>query len=126
MQEINKKLKTHKDLDVWRESMEMTKEIYNITKNFPREELYGLVSQMRRCAVSVPSNIAEGAGRSSEKEFVQFLYIAMSSLSEIETQYILSKELKFTEENPKLEDYMNRIRNMLTGLIKFLKSKKKT
>ncbi len=124
MREVNKKLKTHKDLDVWRESMEMTKEIYNITKNFPREEMYGFVSQMRRCAVSVPSNIAEGAARSSKKEFLQFLYISLGSLSELETQYILAKEFDYTKGEQSIEDYIERIRQMLLGLIKYLKRKK--
>jgi four helix bundle protein len=124
MDNVKNKLKSHKDLDVWMESMKMTKEIYTMTKSFPKEEIYGLVSQMRRCAVSIPSNIAEGAARSSKKEFIQFLYISMSSLSELETQYIISKELGFTKENSGIEDLINRIRKMLIGLINFLKNKK--
>jgi len=68
------RMKTHKDLDVWKEAMTLVKEIYEVTANFPKEETYGLVSQIRRAAVSIPSNIAEGAARNSNKEFIQSLY----------------------------------------------------
>jgi len=78
-------MKTHKDLEVWKISIEMVTNIYKITRIFPKEEIYGLTNQMRRAAVSVPSNIAEGSGRNSNKEFVQFLYYAVGSLSELET-----------------------------------------
>ena len=83
------RLKTHKDLDVYQNSMELVTDIYHMTKFFPREEQYGLTSQIRRSAVSVPSNIAEGAARKSKPEFIQFLYIALGSLSELETQLII-------------------------------------
>jgi len=88
-------LKTHKDLDVWRESIELVKEVYKVTAEFPKEELYNLTSQIRRCAVSIPSNIAEGAARKSKKEFINFLYVALGSCAELETQLIISKELGF-------------------------------
>jgi four helix bundle protein len=87
------KIKTHKDLNVWKESMTLAKEVYRLTKNFPKEETFGLVSQMRRAAVSIPSNIAEGAARNSNKEFIQFLHVSLGSLAELETQLLLSKEL---------------------------------
>ena len=78
-------MKTHKDLDVWNRSMELAEKLYLLTEQFPREEQFGLISQIRRSAVSIPSNIAEGAARSSNKEFVQFLYVALGSLSETES-----------------------------------------
>jgi four helix bundle protein len=67
------KIKTHKDLDVWKEAMTLAREVYKLTKSFPKEEMYGLVPEIRRAAVSIPSNIAEGAARNSDKEFIQFL-----------------------------------------------------
>ena len=79
-------IKTHKDLDVWNDAMELVTNIYKLTKSFPKDELYGLTSQMRRSAVSVPSNIAEGAARKNKAEFIQFLHIALGSSSELETQ----------------------------------------
>ena len=88
-------IKGHRDLLIWQEAMNLAKDVYARTGSFPREEMYGLTSQMRRAAVSVPSNIAEGAGRSSDKEFRQFLMIARGSLSELETQVILAQELGF-------------------------------
>jgi four helix bundle protein len=87
---------THKELEVWRQAIELAKVVYRLTANFPASELYGLVSQMRRSAVSVASNIAEGAARHTDKEFMQFLYIALGSLAELDTQYILAKDLNFT------------------------------
>lgn len=96
-------MKSYKELIVWRKSFELTKDIYKVTVSFPREELYGLVSQMRRAALSIPSNIAEGFSRSYTKEFIQFLRIAFGSGAELETQLLLAKELKFL----KVEDYDN-------------------
>ncbi|MFA5010608.1 MAG: four helix bundle protein [Ignavibacteria bacterium] len=87
-------IKTHKDLEVWKKSIDLVSEIYEITKSFPKEEIYGLTNQIRRSAVSIPSNIAEGAGRNHDKEFIQFLYIAMGSSSELETQIFICKNLK--------------------------------
>ena len=115
-------LKTHKDLDVWKESMKLVKQIYLITANFPKEETYGLVSQIRRSAISIPSNIAEGAARNSNKEFIQFLYVSLGSLAELETQLLLSQEIGFIEYLP-FEDTIEHIRKMLLGLIKYLKKK---
>ena len=74
-------MKSHKDLDVWNKAMELTENIYSLSARFPKKEQYGLISQIRRSAISIPSNIAEGAARNSKKEFIQFLYIAMGSLS---------------------------------------------
>ena len=120
-------MKTHKDLDVWKNSITMVKEIYRITSSYPKEELYGLTNQIRRASVSIPSNIAEGAARNHEKEFVQFLYIAQGSLSELETHLIISEELNFIEKYDfdLLIAKFNEIRAQLSGLIKYLKNKNK-
>src|SRR5690606_35660521 len=91
-------MKTHKDLEVWKKSIELVTEIYQVTKNFPKEEIYGLTSQIRRSAVSVPSNIAEGAARQFNKEYIQFLYIALGSLMELDTQLIIAKNNDFIDE----------------------------
>ena len=84
---------THKDLDVWKLGIELVQEVYEVTKVFPKEEMYGLTSQIRRAAVSIPSNIAEGYARESIKELIRFLYISLGSLSELETQLIISIKL---------------------------------
>ncbi|MDY6864486.1 MAG: four helix bundle protein [Halobacteriota archaeon] len=115
-------IKTHKDLDVWKEAMALAKEIYIVTAEFPKEETYGLVSQIRRASVSIPSNIAEGAARNSNKEFIQFLYVSLGSLAELETQLQLSKELGFLETED-MNGSIERIRRMLLGLIKHQKGK---
>lgn len=118
-------LKTHKDLEVWKKSIDFVTELYKITAIFPKEELYGLTSQMRRAAVSIPSNIAEGAARKSNKEFIQFLYIALGSTVEIETQLIISKNLMLIDEVSfiELDKERNEIGRMLLGLIKYRKTK---
>ena len=85
--------KSHKRLDVWLKSFELTKSIYEVTKKFPPEEKYGFISQMRRAAVSIPSNIAEGAARQTNKDTLQFFIVARSSLSELDTQIELSRSL---------------------------------
>ena len=82
-----------KELTVWQKSMKLAKEIYVVTEKLPRTELYGLSSQMRRCAVSIPSNIAEGSKRKTTKDFLQFLHIADGTCSELETQLLLTKDL---------------------------------
>jgi four helix bundle protein len=88
-------MKTHRELDVWKESIDFTVLIYEITESFPKEELYGLTSQLRRATVSVPANISEGAARNSSKEFVRFLYIAFGSLSEIDTLLMIATRLNY-------------------------------
>jgi four helix bundle protein len=79
-------VKTHRDLDVWRTAIDLAKDVYEVTQRYPKEEVFGLVAQMRRCAVSIPSNIAEGAARNSRKEFLQFLHIALGSAAELDTR----------------------------------------
>jgi four helix bundle protein len=113
-------VRTHLDLDVWKKAIQFVKKIYEVTSKFPDTEKYGLASQMRRCAVSIPSNIAEGAGRNSKKEFKQFLYISVGSLSELETQLIISTELNYQVDNSLLGE-LNEIRKMLFGLINSIK-----
>lgn len=113
----------HKDLDVWKKSMESVIEIYRITGSFPKTEIYGLTNQLRRAAVSIPSNIAEGAARNSDKEFIHFLYIALGSLSETETQIIIASSLGYLKKNQSIMDNLLTIRKMLLGLIKYLKNK---
>ncbi|WP_413999269.1 four helix bundle protein [Flavobacterium sp. W1B] len=88
----------HKDLDVWKKSMDLVESIYKLTQKFPEVEKFGLTSQMRRAAVSIPSNIAEGAALKGNKELLQFLYIAIGSISELETQYLIAIRLDFVEK----------------------------
>jgi four helix bundle protein len=116
-------VKPHHNLDVWRKSIALVKSIYELTLNFPAEETFGLVSQMRRAAVSIPSNIAEGAARSSRKEFINFLHIAQGSASELETQIIISSELGFLgkEANDSLLTDLTNISKMIIGLQRSLK-----
>lgn len=111
---------THKDLIVWKKGIEMVKLVYTASQSFPKEELYGLASQMRRCAVSIPSNIAEGYGRLSNKELKHFLYISLGSASELETQLIIAKELGFmSEQNFETLSFMvNEEIKMISALIK--------
>ena len=97
------KINSYKDLIVWQKSMLLAKQIYAITSTFPKSELLGLISQMRRATVSIPSNIAEGFSRRHAKEHSQFLRISLGSLTELETQLILSKELGFIKENRFIE-----------------------
>ncbi len=124
MQEENIDVRTHKDLNVWKRSMEFVTSLYKVTSIFPKEEIYGLTNQMRRASVSIPSNIAEGAARKSNKEFIQFLYIALGSTVEIETQLIISNNLNYIDKVSFLEmdKERNEIGKMLIGLIRYRKS----
>jgi len=103
--------------------MDMVENIYSITTKFPKEEQYGLVSQIRRAAVSVPSNIAEGAARNSDKEFIQYLYISMGSLSEIETQLLIAGRIGILNKKNILDE-IGSIRKMTAGLIRHLKGRR--
>lgn len=119
------KMKTHKDLDVWNKSVSLVTLVYEVTKSFPNDEIYGLTNQIRRSAVSIPSNIAEGSARQGNKEFAQFLYISLGSLSELETQLVIANNLKYITSSVS-ESIMNElidIRKMLLGLIKYVKNK---
>ena len=92
------KVRTHRDLDVWRKSIDLVTLIYKYTADYPKDEMYGLTSQIRRCAVSIPSNIAEGSARTTKKDFSHFLAIALGSVAELETQLIISKNLNYLPE----------------------------
>ncbi len=112
----------YKELKVWQKGRELVKFIYELTNKFPKEEIYSLTSQIRRAAISIPSNIAEGAGHFSNKEFSRFLEIAYASSCELDTQIILSFDLGFINQD-KLNDsylYIEEIQKKLTGLIKSL------
>ena len=119
-------MKTHKDLEAWKNAINLVVKVYKLTESFPKHEMYGLTNQIRRAAVSIPSNIAEGAGRNHDKEFIQFLYVTMGSLSELETQLIISEKLSYIS-NESLENIlqdMTVIRSQAAGLIKYMKNKK--
>lgn len=115
MIETTSKITSYKDLLVWKKSIAMVKEVYLLTKMLPEDERYGLTSQMRRSAVSIASNIAEGWGRNSTKNYVQFLRIARGSLLELETQIIICRELSYIEN----ENY-NTINNLIVEESKML------
>ncbi len=112
----------YKELKVWQKSRELVKFIYKLTQKFPKEEIYSLTSQIRRAAVSIPSNIAEGAGHFSNKEFSRFLVIAYSSSCELDTQLILSYDLEFinNDDLKNSASLIDEIQKMLSGLIKSL------
>lgn len=116
-------MKTHMDLDVWKRSIDFVEKVYSISRLFPKEEVYGLTSQIRRAAVSIPSNIAEGSSRNGTKEFIQFLYVALGSASEVETQLIIAKRLGFVDEIEMIMQEIIMIKKMLNGLISHLKGK---
>ena len=109
----------HKNLRVWNESMELAERVYQLTASFPREELFGLVSQMRRCAVSIPSNIAEGYGRGTNAELIHFLYISLGSSNELETQLELSKRFSYVSDDDfiLLDGLNNSVNKMIQSLI---------
>ena len=114
--------KPHKNLNVWKKAVELSILVYKITETFPKSELYGLSSQMRRAAVSVPSNIAEGAARKGSKEFDYFLNISRGSLSELDTQVEIARGLGYLKDAKieKLEQLMTEVDRMLYGLSKSL------
>lgn len=114
----------HRDLIVWKKGIELVKEVYLATQSYPQEELFGLTAQIRRCVVSIPSNIAEGCGRCSDKEFVRFLHIALGSAAELETQLIISRELSFLSSGKfeNISTQNSEIIKMLTSLLKRLQS----
>jgi four helix bundle protein len=121
-QEGGKLLKNYKELKVWQKAYQLCLETYKATRTFPREERYGLTSQIRRAAVSVPLNIAEGYGRRTTGEYIQALYIAYGSNSELETQMLLSGDLGFIrgEDLDRLHRGVGDVERMLKGLIKSL------
>ena len=117
-----KTVSTHKDLNVWKKAMDLAAQVYSLTAKFPKEELYGLTSQIRRSAVSIPSNIAEGAARHSRKEFIQFLHIASGSVAELETQLLLAIRMGFSSSDSFIF-HVEEVRKLLLGLRRSLKNK---
>ncbi len=114
---------SYQNLLVWQKAMDLATESYRVTQNFPKQEIYGLTSQIRRCGVSIPSNIAEGQGRHTKKEFVHFLGISQGSLRELETQIILSFRVKYLSNNEKevMLSLSKEVGILLSRLIKSLK-----
>ena len=104
-----------RDLRIWQEAMNLTEEVYRVTVDFPKHELYGLTSQIRRAAVSVPSNIAEGKGHHSDPEFVRFLFHAGGSLLELQTQIMITRRLQYLSEE-KADELCHRGDNISRGL----------
>ena len=115
-------MKNFKELRIWQRSHQLVLDVYGITKNFPKEEVYGLTSQMRRSSASIPTNIAEGCGRNSDAELCRFLVIAMGSASELEYQLLLSNELNYLQisDYKRLNDELVEIRKMMNMFIQTL------
>ncbi len=115
----------YKKLDIWNESIELVSDVYKLTQKFPREEIYSLTSQIRRSSVSIPSNIAEGAGRNGKNEFINFLGIAGGSCCELDTQLILAQRLGYikTEEIKIVFDRLDHIQRMVINLIRKLRER---
>lgn len=118
-------MNSHKELKVWQKGIELVKIVYDITGSFPVSEQFGLTSQIRRCAVSIPSNIAEGSGRNSDKELIHFLYITLGSAAELETQLIISQELNYLdkEKSDFIQSLIFEIIKMTSSLIKSIKTR---
>jgi len=113
------KIQTYRDLEVWKKSIAFVTLIYTVTNNFPKTELYGITNQIRRASISIPSNIAEGWGRYLRKEYVHYLRIARGSLLELETQIIISQNLKYIDQKrlDELLGYTEEINKMLNAMI---------
>jgi four helix bundle protein len=117
-----KKIESYKDLIVWQKGIELVDELYSVTKGFPKEEMFGLTNQIRRAAVSVPANIAEGWGRNSTKNYIQFIRISIGSLYEIETQLIIANNQNYITNQKKsaLSARIDELGKMLKKLLKSL------
>lgn len=120
----NEFMNNYKMLEIWKVSIELVRDIYQLTKKFPKEEIYILTSQIRRCSISIPSNIAEGAGRRGNKEFISFLSISAGSCCELETQLIIAEQLGYVkvEETSALFEKLTYIMRMNVKLIRSLSS----
>jgi four helix bundle protein len=112
----------HYTLDAWKVSRALVKSIYELTRTFPKEEMFGLTAQIRRSAISIPSNIAEGAARTGEKEFAHFLNIARGSVSELETQLLLASDLGYIKSDHSIFEAVDRVSRLVTGLHKTVRS----
>src|SRR3989338_4847420 len=119
---MNKEVRSHKDLVVWQKSIVLVVEIYCFTEKFPREEMFSLVSQMRRAAVSIPSNIAEGRSRGTRKDFTHFLRVGLGSVAELETQLFICQKLHFGDpkQSQGIESELSEVGRMLHAMIKKL------
>ena len=119
---MNSEIKNYRDLVIWQKGIALVKEIYLLTQKFPQTEIYGLSNQIRRAAVSIPSNIAEGQSRQHTGEFRQFLHVALGSLAEVDTQLVIAKELTYLpqEEMVTAEQLTVELRKMIHTLIKRL------
>lgn len=119
-------MKSYTDLDIWKKVRELVKEVYLVTRGFPKGELYTLSNQMRRAAVSVPSNIAKGHGRNTAKDSLQFFYITRGSLYELETQVFVSFDLEYIIQNEidRLIDDITNCKKLLKGLIRYFETLK--
>jgi len=115
-------IKRYRDLDIWKKGIELVKDIYKSTEKFPKQEMYSLVSQMRRSAISIPSNVAEGFRRYHNREYKQFLYVSLGSCAELETQITIAKELKYMEQDTEavLLEKLDHICRMISNLLKKL------
>ena len=113
----------HKELNVWKKGMNLVEKIYEVSDVFPDSERFGLTSQIRRAAISVPSNIAEGAARKSDKELLQFINIALGSLAEIETQYLIAIRLGLLKKDNALMSLINDEKQLLLGFRNYIKNK---
>jgi four helix bundle protein len=121
MDDRAEQIRDYRDLIVWKEAMELAELVYSLTRAFPREEMFGMSAQMRRAAVSIPSNIAEGFGRAQRKPFVQFLRMAQGSLKELETQILLSSRVGLASE-AQIADLMSRCERLGKRLVQFVRS----
>jgi len=122
---MNGKIKSFTDLIVWQEAYKLALEIYKITKNFPKEETYSLIDQMKRCSISISSNIAEGFSRKSKKEKIQFYFIAKGSLTELQNQLLLAKDVKYLnlESFKSIAEQTITVHKLINGLIKSANAK---
>lgn len=118
MESGTKSIRPHYRLDAWKEAMALVKQVYEFTAKFPSAEAFGLTAQMRRAAVSIPSNLAEGAARTGAKEFAQFLNVAKGSLSELETQILIAKDLGYACDSDALLNQAEKVSRLLAGLHK--------
>jgi four helix bundle protein len=114
--------RAHHNLEAWKISRELVRNVYVLTKMFPKEEIFGLTAQVRRSAVSIPSNIAEGAARAGSREFAQFLNVARGSLSELETQLLIAADLGYIKDSDPIFNVMDRASRLITGLHKRVRS----
>jgi four helix bundle protein len=108
----------HYRLEAWKMAMALMSMVYRTTQSFPKEENYGLTSQLRRSAISIPSNIAEGASRYGTKEFAQFLNVSIGSISELETQFLIAVDLGYLEANDPVFEQLEQVSRLVTGLHK--------